>query len=79
MAAYEDKLREGRYANHFKVGQNAFEFIIDFGQFYPENGKEQFHSRIVTSPHYAKALSEILQDSIASHEKRFGKIRDESE
>ncbi len=23
---------EGRYANSFKVGQNAFEFIIDFGQ-----------------------------------------------
>ena len=23
---------EGRYANAFKVGQNAFEFVIDFGQ-----------------------------------------------
>ncbi len=27
---------EGRYANYFKVGYNAFEFLLDFGQFYPE-------------------------------------------
>jgi len=27
---------EGRYANYFKVGHNAFEFVLDFGQYYPE-------------------------------------------
>lgn len=27
---------EGRYANTFKVGHNAFEFLVDFGQVDPE-------------------------------------------
>ena len=52
---------EGRYANYFKVGHNAFEFVIDFGQFYPKNGEAQFHTRIITSPNLAKALLETLR------------------
>ena len=37
---------EGKYANYFKVGHNAFEFVLDFGQYYPANGEAQFHTRI---------------------------------
>ncbi len=32
----------GQYANYYQVGHNAFEFVLDFGQYYPENGEAQF-------------------------------------
>lgn len=66
---------EGRYANHFKVGYNAFEFVLDFGQFYPEYGNSAFHTRIITSPSYAKELMGVLQDSIIEYEQIHGKIK----
>jgi hypothetical protein len=68
---------EGRYTNYFKVGHNAFEFLLDFGQFYPENERAQLHTRIITSPSYAKALLETLQKSIDRFEQTFGTIQGE--
>jgi hypothetical protein len=68
---------EGRYANFFKVGYNAFEFVIDFGQFYPENDDAELHTRIVTSPVYAKRLLTTLHEAVVKHETQFGKIEDE--
>lgn len=65
---------EGRYANSFQVGQNAFEFVIDFGQSYVEGKREIFHTRIVSSPYYANVLLKILQDSIKRYENAFGTI-----
>ncbi|BBO16602.1 conserved hypothetical protein [Candidatus Brocadia pituitae] len=68
---------EGRYANAFKVGQNAFEFVIDFGQAYVEGKREIFHTRIVSSPFYANLLLKTLQESIERYEKVFGSIPEE--
>jgi hypothetical protein len=65
---------EGRYANYFRIGQNAFEFVIEFGQYYPESEKERFHTRIITSPTYAKSLLEMLQNTIKRYEQTFGTI-----
>ncbi len=65
---------EGRYANCFKVGHNAVEVLLDFGQFYPESDEEQFHTRIITSPIYAKALLEIIRESLDQYEQTFGPI-----
>jgi hypothetical protein len=70
---------EGRYANYFKVGHNAVEFLIDCGQLYHESEEVQLHTRIVTSPVYAKNLLEILQDAVERYEERFGEIREEGE
>ena len=67
-------LLEGRYANYFKVGHNAVEFLLDFGQFYPESEKAQLHTRIITSPIYAKALLEIIRESLDRFEQTFGAI-----
>ena len=64
----------GKYANYFQVGQNELEFIIDFGQSFSDGREEHFHTRIVTSPRYAKELLRILRDSIDGHEARFGEI-----
>jgi hypothetical protein len=66
---------EGRYANYFKVGYNAYEFVIDFGQYYPENDQAELCLRIITSPTYAKALLKTLEDSLDQYEKSFSTIQ----
>jgi Protein of unknown function (DUF3467) len=65
---------EGRYANYFKIGHNASEFLLDFGQFYAESRRAQFHTRIITNPTYAKALFDILRESIEQYEQTFGAV-----
>lgn len=65
---------EGRYANCFQVGHNALEFLLEFGQVYRSSEQECFHTRIVTSPVYAKALLATLCDAIDQYERSFGEI-----
>jgi Protein of unknown function (DUF3467) len=64
----------GRYANYFKLGYNAFEFVLDFGQFYNGNKDPRFHTRIITSTVYAKTLLKLLQDSLDGCEQALGVI-----
>ncbi len=65
----------GRYANFFKVGHNAFEFVIDFGQIYHGEGdRAKFHTRIITNPFHAKAFLEALLNSIDQYQRAFGTI-----
>jgi hypothetical protein len=66
---------EGRYANYFEVGYNAFEFLLDFGQFYSGSETPRLHTRIITSPNHAKALLETLGQSIEQYERSFGAIQ----
>jgi hypothetical protein len=66
---------ESQYANHFKVGYNAFEFVIEFGQQHVGAGAETVHTRIVTAPQYAKTLAGLLSKSIVRHRKAFGSPR----
>ena len=70
---------EGRYANYFKIGYNAFEFLFDFGQLYNEDERAQFHTRIITSPLYAKTLFSLLRDTIEQYEQAFGDISNEND
>lgn len=71
---------EGRYANYFEVGHNAFEFVFDFGQLYAGESKEgRLHTRIVTAPVYANTLLKTLQGSIDRYEQTFGAIPEDSE
>ena len=67
---------EGRYANYFQVGHNAFEFLLDFGQSYPEGGPERVHTRIIMSPAYALELLRLLGESLERYEQEFGVIRE---
>ena len=69
----------GRYANYFEVGHNAFEFLLDFGQFYAENDRARVHTRIIMSPTYAKALLHTLGESCQRYEQTFGSIGDGTE
>ena len=70
------KKLEGRYANYFKVGHNAFEFVIDFGQYYFESERAKLYTRVITNPCYAKSLFETLGESIERYEKTFGVIKE---
>ena len=69
--AAEPASPEGRYANYIKVGYNAFEFVIDFGQLYSGEGEPNMHTRIITGPAYAKNLLALLKDSIDGFEGQF--------
>jgi hypothetical protein len=71
--------REGRYANYFEVGHNAFEFVVDFAQLYMDGEKPRFHTRIITGPAYAKSMLEMLHQAIAQYEKSFGAIPTDNE
>ena len=69
------KRLEGRYANYFEVGHNAFEFIFDFGQYHPETEGARMHTRIVTGPVYARLLAELLRDAVERFESEYGAIK----
>jgi Protein of unknown function (DUF3467) len=66
--------KEGRYANHFHVGHNAFEVILDFGQFYEGNDQPWMHTRIVTSPAYALSFWQLMGCALQQYESSFGAI-----
>ena len=55
------------YANYLRVGHNAFEFFLDFGQRFDDSGEEQYHTRIVTSPQHAAGFGETIHNALAEH------------
>jgi hypothetical protein len=63
---------KGFYANYFQVGHTAFEFVLDFGQNYA-NRRPRCHTRIVTSPTYARALLMTLTAALEQYARKFGK------
>ncbi len=65
-----------RYANYFEVSHNAFEFLIDFGQFQPESQSVHFHSRMAFGPTHAKLLAAVLGNALDRFESEHGKIAD---
>lgn len=65
---------EGKYANYFKIGHNAFEFLLDFGQLYSEAEEPKMHTRIVTNPAYTKALLETLRESVEQYKHTYGTL-----
>ncbi len=73
-------LPEARYANHFQVGHNEFEFIFDFGQFHARDSGAAAEAppvrivRIVMAPPFAHALLVTLHRAVAEHEELHGPI-----
>ena len=68
----------GHYANFFKVGYTSCEFLLEFGQLFPEVGSTApvLHTRIISSPPYVKALIDTLDRTIKQFESEYGSIRD---
>ena len=67
-------MEDGHYSNYFKVGFNSFEFILDFGQAYEGAAPAAHRIRIITGPAYAKALAQLLHESLAAYERAYGPI-----
>jgi hypothetical protein len=67
---------KGLYANSFEVGYTAFEFVIDFSQTYTGKSSRS-HTRIVTSPIYARALLTTLGHAVGEYAERFGPVAEE--
>jgi len=65
-----------RYANYFEIGYNAFEFVVDFGQFHEGASRAICHTRIVLNPLQALNLLHLLRESLERYEGAFGEIRD---
>lgn len=64
---------EGRYANCLRIGHNALEFVLEFGQLYQDE-PELMHTRVITHPLYAKRFLQSLEESVNSYETQFGVI-----
>lgn len=75
----EERRPEARYANYFAVGSNAFEFLVDFGQFFQDSDNEIIHTCIITNPGYARALLDTLQNAISQHENLYGQIEQQNQ
>jgi hypothetical protein len=69
----------GIYANYLVVAHNAFEFVLDFGQLYQGDDDPVMHTRVITTPVYAKAMLATLQASIARFEGVLGVISQEED
>jgi hypothetical protein len=67
---------EGRYANYFQVGHNAFEFVLEFGQLYRDGEAPALHTRIIANPAYAKQFLQVLGDALHAYERSFGEVAD---
>lgn len=68
---HPDETLQGRYTNYCRIGQNAMEFVIDFGERYGETQAPLFHTRIVTTPFYMKAMVTALEEALESYERRY--------
>ncbi len=66
--------QNGQYANYFKVGHNAFEFVLDFGHCYLESGDVELHTRIITNPAFANTIFEVLRKSLEQYEQAYEHI-----
>jgi hypothetical protein len=62
------------YTNYFEVGHNAYEFLIDFGQYRPEVKDVALHTRIALGPSHAKLLARTLVMAVDGHEAEHGVI-----
>jgi len=65
---------QGRYANSFRIGFNALEFMIDFAQSSTNHQVAEVHTRIIMNPAYARVLLRLLTSSIEQYEQSHGRI-----
>jgi len=66
--------REGRYTDAFRIGHSAYKFVLDFGQFFSQKGKPNFHTRIIMGPDNARAFIAMFEQSIREYEGQIGGI-----
>jgi hypothetical protein len=65
---------ESRFTNYFQIGHNSCEMVIDCGCFYESEAVPSIHTRVTTTPQYAKALLETLVQALSDYEAAHGVI-----
>ena len=65
---------EGRYANCLRIGNNAVEFVLDFGQQVVGAAAPDVVMRVFTTPVSVKEFLHVLEESVSNYEATFGSI-----
>jgi hypothetical protein len=64
----------GTYANTAMISHSAFEFIMDFIQMMPPDGRARVQQRLIMTPTHAKLFMLALQENIERYENTHGVI-----
>lgn len=68
----EDEIAKGRFANLAQVSTTNEVFVLDFA--FLQGATGWLLSRILVSPQHAKRFSNVLNETLARYEERFGTI-----
>ena len=61
----------GRYMNVFRIGFNAFEVVIEFGERFDEGAPVAMHTRVITNPILARALVDSLTEALSNYDSTY--------
>ena len=68
-------LPEPRFVNYLEVGFSEAEFLLVFGQSFNAAGEPMLHTRLVTTPTYAREFGRLLVKSAEAFEREYGRIQ----
>jgi hypothetical protein len=61
----------GRYSNVFRVGFNAFEVVVEFGEQFSDDEHPSMHTRMITNPVFARGLVDSLNEALANYDRMY--------
>ncbi len=70
---------DGTYSNLVLVAFSRAEFVLDFARIMPGASAASLKSRVIMSPHSAKAFAEQLTKQIETYEAKNGALADSRE
>jgi len=70
---------DGTYSNLVLVAFSRAEFVLDFARMMPGAAAASLKSRVIMSPHAAKAFAEQLTKQIETYESKNGALADSRE
>lgn len=71
-----DNLPGGQYANALQIRHNQDEFLLNFLNITPPNGRVS--GKIITSPGHFKRFVNAMQENLKKYEEVFGDIKEAS-
>ena len=70
---------DGTYSNLVLVAFSRAEFVLDFARMMPGVAAASLKSRVIMSPHAAKAFAEQLAKQVKTYEEKNGALADTRE
>ncbi len=71
-----DNIPGGQYANAMQIRHNKDEFLLNFLNITPPNGRVS--GKIITSPGHMKRMIKAMQENLENYENSFGEIKEAS-